>query len=231
MRLLFVARVPYAVPMDARKPASPARSRLQARPSDDVVQALADAITRLNGDGDFIARALTESLLSERPIEAEEALSPQEINFLISSGTFTAEEFEELSLSVARGDLPARAASSLLASLNKSMSADDAAAFLDLTQTELRDFVSEGRLYAVNLASHQRFPSWQFSLASPGKVLPHLKEIIALLKGQDWISVSGLMSTPQSTMIAHREQTPVEWFRNGGDLDALEQILDAEEWG
>lgn len=231
MRLLFVARVPYAVPMDARKPASPARSRMQARPSEDVVQALADAITRLNGDGDFIARALTESLLSERPIEDEEALSPQEINFLISSGTFTAEEFEELSLSVARGYLPARAASSLLASLNQSMSADDAAAFLDLTPTELRELVSEGRLYAVNLASHQRFPSWQFSLSSPGKVLPHLKEIVALLEGQDWISVSGLMSTPQSTMVAHGEQTPVEWFRNGGDLDALEQILEAEEWG
>ncbi|WP_153302205.1 hypothetical protein [Microbacterium foliorum] len=216
--------------MDARKPAPPDRSRMKARPSEDVIQALADAITRLNGDGDFIARALTESLLSERPIEGEEAMSPQEINFLIRSETFTAEEFEELSLRVARGDLPARATSTLLASLNQSMSADDAAAFLDLTPTELRDFVSEGRLYAVNLEGHQRFPSWQFSLSSPGKVLPHLKEIIALLKGKDWISVSGLMSTPQSTMVAHGKQTPVEWFRSGGDLDALEQTLQAQKW-
>ena len=61
-------------------------------------------------------------------------------------------------------------------------------------------------------------------------MLPHLKEIIALLKGKDWISVSGLMSTPQSTMVAHGKQTPVEWFRSGGDLDALEQTLQAQKW-
>lgn len=50
------------------------------------MRALEDAIARLNGDGNYIARALTESLLAERPIVDEPSLSPEEIDFLITSG-------------------------------------------------------------------------------------------------------------------------------------------------
>ncbi|MCK2024346.1 hypothetical protein KZC52_15545 [Microbacterium sp. kSW2-24] len=209
---------------------SRATAHLTPRPSEDAMRALEDAIARLNGDGDYIARALTESLLAERPIVDEPSLSPDEINFLITSGEFTAEEFDDIELRVRRGSLPAIAANTLVAGLHRSMSDDAVRGFLDLNDQELDDLVTAGRLYAVDVAGHRRFPWWQFSLSSPGKLLPHLTEIIALLGGQHWISVSGLMSTPQSTMIAEGQHTPVEWFRIGGGIDALERTLEAQRW-
>lgn len=64
------------------------------------MRALGDAIARLNGDGDYVARAMTESLLAERPMTEEPSLSPEEIEFLISSGEFTPEEFDDIAMQV-----------------------------------------------------------------------------------------------------------------------------------
>jgi hypothetical protein len=194
------------------------------------MRALEDAIARLNGDGDYIARALTESLLVERPIVDEPSLSPEEIDFLISSGEFTAEEFDDIATRVRRGDLEAGAANALVAGLHRTMSDDDVRGFLDLDDKELNHLVTARRLYAVDVAGRRRFPSWQFSLSSPGKLLPHLTEIIALLAEEHWISASGLMSTPQSEMVMEGEHTPVEWFRAGGGIEALVEILETERW-
>ncbi|MCZ0710813.1 MULTISPECIES: hypothetical protein [Microbacterium] len=209
---------------------SKATAHLMPRPSEDAMRALEDAIARLNGDGNYIARALTESLLAERPIVDEPSLSPEEIDFLITSGEFTPEEFDDIELRVRRGSLPAIAANTLVAGLHRSMSDDAVRGFLDLNNQELDDLVTAGRLYAVDVAGHRRFPWWQFSLSSPGKVLPHLTEVIALLGKKHWISVSGLMSTPQDTMVIEGKHTPVEWFRAGGGIDALEAILEAQRW-
>lgn len=216
--------------MTADELQSKATVRLQPRPSDDAMHALEDAITRLNGDGDYVARALTESLLAERPMMDEPSLSPEEAEFLITSGEFTPEEFDDIATRVRRGALPASAANTLVAGLHRSMSDDAVRGFLDLNDQELNDLVTAGRLYAVDVAGQRRFPWWQFSLSSPGKLLPHLTAIIALLGETHWISVSGLMSTPQSTMVVEGAHTPVEWFRTGGGIDALEEILEAQRW-
>ncbi|CAD5140749.1 conserved protein of unknown function [Microbacterium sp. Nx66] len=194
------------------------------------MHALEDAIARVNGDGDYIARALAESLLAERPMTDEPSLTPEEAEYLISSGDFTREEFEDIASRVRRGALPAGAANALVAGLHRTMSDDDVRGFLDLNDPELNDFVTEGRLYAVEVAGQRRFPWWQFSLSSPGKLLPRLTEIIALLEEEHWISVSGLMSTPQDTMVIEGKHTPVEWFRAGGGIDELEEILETQRW-
>jgi hypothetical protein len=194
------------------------------------MQALEDAITRLNADGDYIVRALTGSLLAERPMTDEPSLTPEEAEYLITSGDFTPEEFDDIATRVRRGALPAGVANTLVANLHSSMSADAVRGFLGLNHQELDDLVAAGRLYAVEIAGQRRFPSWQFSLSSPGKLLPHLTEIIALLGEKHWISVAGLMSTPQDTMVTEGEHTPVEWFRNGGTIDALEDILKGQRW-
>lgn len=194
------------------------------------MRALGDAIARLNADGDYVARALTESLLAERPMTDEPSLAPEEIDFLISSGEFTPEEFDDIATRVRRGALPAGAANALVAELHRSMSEDDVRGFLDLSDDELEQLVSTGRIYAVDIAGKRRFPAWQFSLSSPGKLLPHLAEIIALVAANRWLSVAGLMSTPQSEMVAEGKQTPVQWFRDGGGIDALAEILEAERW-
>lgn len=194
------------------------------------MHSLASAIARINGDGDYIARVLTESLLAERPNSDEPDLSPEEINFLISSGEFTPDEFEEVALQVSRGALPAGAATALLAGLHQSMSIDDVRGFLDISGEEVQRLVETNNLYAIEIAGQRRFPSWQFSNGSPGKILPHLREIIALVGQRDWLSVSGLMTTPQDTMISRGRQTPVEWSRRGGNVRALETLIEDEDW-
>lgn len=192
--------------------------------------ALCDAITHLNADGNYVAEALTQSILAQRPISREDHLSPQEADYLVRSGAFTPEEFEETLRQVNRGDLPLGVASTLLASLHRSLTAESTALFLKLDAAMLQQAVTNGELYAVEVAGQMRFPSWQFSLSSPGKLLPHLSEIISLLTETNWISVSGLMATPQSTMVAEVPQTPVEWFRGGGDIDALRRIIESQKW-
>lgn len=206
------------------------RHRWQAEPSAVSMAALADAIARLNADGDYVASVLTGALLAQRPVSDDEDPTPQEAGYLVSSGATTPEDFQETSSRVARGSLPAVAASTLLTSLHQSMSAESAALFLHLDEASLNRAVENGELYAVDVAGHRRFPSWQFSLSSPGKLLPHLAEIIALLRERNWISVSGLMATPQTAMVAEGRQTPVEWFRSGGGIEALERIVEGQKW-
>lgn len=211
-------------------PRPTSRTALRARPSQPAMHALEEAITRLNADGDFIARAMTESLLAARPISDEPTLSPEESDYLTSSGAFGAKKLQDTSAAVAKGSLTASAANTLLAGLHQSMSPAETRGFLKLTEDQLEELVMGGRLYAVEVAGEQRFPAWQFSLGSPGKLLPHLPEIIAILGEKHWISAAGLMSTPQSAMVAHGKQTPVEWFRGGGGIEALEKIVEAQKW-
>lgn len=215
--------------MNDSSAASPGRTR-QARPSDDLIADLADAITRLNADGDFIARAITSSLLAERPVSDETPLSAEEIDYLVRSGSFTAEKLEDTADRLARGELQLAVVSTLLSSLHDSLSADDVRGFLKVSATELDDQVAAGLIYEVEVAGRRRFPSWQFSLSSPGKLLPHLPEIIALVKDDHWISVSGMMHTPQTTMVTRGRHTPVEWFRSGGGIEALRQIKEGQKW-
>lgn len=228
--LLFVSSPFYAGRMTADESRSTADARFQAQPSAGAMQALEDAITRLNADGDYIARALTGSLLAERPMTDEPSLTPEEAEYLITSGEFTPEEFDDIATRVRRGELQADVANTLVANLHSSMSDDAVRGFLDLRDENLDDLVAARRLYAVEIAGQRRFPSWQFSLSSPGKLLPHLPEIIALVADEHWISVAGLMSTPQDTMVIEGEHTPVEWFKNGGAIDALQDILEGERW-
>lgn len=202
----------------------------QATPSAESMATLADAIARLNADGDYVARVLTGALVAQRPVDDKEDLTQQEAEYLVGSGAFTPEKFRDTSIRVARGSLPAGAATALLTSLHQSMSAESAALFLHIDEAALNQAVEDGELYAVDVSGHRRFPSWQFSLSSPGKLLPHLAEIIALLRDKNWISVSGLMATPQAAMVAEGRQTPVEWFRNGGGIEALERIVEGQKW-
>jgi hypothetical protein len=194
------------------------------------MHALENAITRVNGDGDYIARLLTETLLAERPLSDEPPLSGAEADVLIASGAFTRETLADISDRVRRGSLSAVAASTLVSHVHSSMSNDDVRGFLDLSPAELDRAVEARNLYAIEVGGMRRFPMWQFSVSSPGKLLPHLAEIIELVGTMNWISVAGLMSTTQSEMESFGAQSPVEWFRQGGEIGALEAVLARKSW-
>jgi len=111
------------------------------------------------------------------------------------------------------------------------MSLDNVTGFLKWDEEAVRAAVSEGRLYAIEISGRLRFPVWQFSLESPGKLLPGLAEVIQVVTPRwGWTSVAGFMATAQSSLVATGRKTPVAWLRDGGDVDTVRQIVESDDW-
>jgi hypothetical protein len=143
----------------------------------------------------------------------------QRKRYLIESGDFTAEELDAAAREVDRGALQLGIAEAFLSHLQSTMSLDDVTGFLGWDEKSARAAVSEQRLYAIDIAGRLRFPSWQFNVGSPHKLIPGLSEVIEVVTSRwEWPSVAGFMATPQSSLVAKGRKTPVEWLRDGGDV-------------
>jgi hypothetical protein len=213
---------PDAVPPDA------ADGRTRRPVSEATVQRLADAVARLANDPDYFIQALTDLLLAMKPISLAR-LSENEARFLIESGSFTAEEWAVTSASVTRGALQLSATEGWLLALFATKSMEDVAGFLDWSEEDVRSAVADGSLYAVKISGRLRFPTWQ--LGSPGRLLPGLPELIAVISPRwNWQSAAGFMATRQSKLVAEGRKTPVEWLRDGGDVNAVKEIVEASDW-
>ncbi len=93
----------------------------------------------------------------------------------------------------------------------------------------LRVVPSKSDRERVLLVSPDSHTFW-LAVGSPGKLLPYRTEIVDIVKDKGWISVSALMATQQSTMVTEGKHSPVEWFRRGGDVDALARIIEGQKW-
>ena len=197
---------------------------------DDSLRQLGEAIDHVGGDAGFMTRALAEFLLAQRPVSTSRLTRGQE-RFLIESGSFTAEELASTSKEVNKGSLQLAAAQAWLSNLLATMSLEDATGFLGWEEEAVRTAVSEGHLYAIDVSGRVRFPVWQFNVGHPNKLIPGLTEIIQVVTPRwDWHSVAGFMATPQSSLVAEGRKTPVAWLRDGGDVDAVRQIVESDDW-
>jgi hypothetical protein len=178
--------------------------------SDDAVRRLVQAIGRLGNDADYFMDALTEKLLSMEPLLKPEPDDDADRAFLIASGSFSAAEYDAARRSVARGSLQLRVVESWFSSLAGTLSLKAMAGFL----------------YAVEISGRLRFPEWQLSLSSPGKLLPGLAEVIAADNPKrSWIVLAGLMGTPQEDLYGEGHKTPVAWLRDGGDVRRVTDVV------
>jgi len=194
--------------------------------SDDAVRRLAQAIERLGNDADYFIDALTEKLLSMEPLLKPEPDDDSDRAFLIASGSFSAAEYDAARRSVARGSLQLRVVESWFSSLAGTLSLEAIAGFLHWSDDEVATAVANGRLYAVEIAGRLRFPEWQLSLSSPGKLLPGLAEVIAADNPKrSWIVLAGLMGTPQADLYGEGHKTPVAWLRDGGDVRRVTDVV------
>jgi hypothetical protein len=194
--------------------------------SDDAVRRLAQAIERLGNDADYFVDALTEKLLSIEPLIKPEPDDDSDRAFLIASGSFSAAEYDAARRSVARGSLQLRVVESWFSSLAGTLSLNAMAGFLHWSDDEVTTAVADGRLYAVEISGRLRFPEWQLSLSSPGKLLPGLAEVIAADNPKrSWIVLAGLMGTPQEDLYGEGHKTPVAWLRDGGDVTRVTDIV------
>ncbi|TFC29177.1 hypothetical protein E3O55_09895 [Cryobacterium sp. MDB1-18-2] len=199
------------------------------RVSEAAIRRLADAVARLANDPEYFVEALTDMLMAMKPISMER-LSANEVRFLIESGAFSADEWAETSAAVDRGSLQVGATEGWLLGLFETSSMEVVTGFLDWNEQAVRAAVEDGRLYAIEISGRLRFPTWQFS-RSPERLLPGLTEIIRVVTSRwNWQSVAGFMATPQSSLVAEGRQTPVEWLRDGGDLNDVIEIIEASDW-
>ncbi|WP_130176564.1 hypothetical protein [Cryobacterium sp. SO1] len=197
---------------------------------DDALRQLGQAIDHIAGDSDYIVRSLTDMLLAMRPA-SRNGLSKQQERFLIESGTFTAEELDSTSSEVDRGSLQLGAAEAWLSNQLTSMSLEDVAGFLGWNEDEVRPAVTERRLYAIEISGRLRFPAWQFNFGYPNKLIPGLTEVIEVVSPRwDWQSVAGFMATPQSSLVAEGQKSPVDWLRDGGNVHDVIEIVEASDW-
>jgi hypothetical protein len=198
--------------------------------SEDAARRLAEAVARLGNNPSYFVEALTDMLMTLKPVSGN-GLSNQQERFLIESGSFTAEELASTSREVNKGSLQLSAAQAWLSNLLATMSLEDATGFLGWDEQAVRTAVSEGRLYAIEVSGRVRFPVWQFNVGHPNKLIPGLTEIIQVVTPRwNWHSIAGFMATPQSSLVAEGRQTPAEWLRDGGDVDAVKQIVESDDW-
>jgi hypothetical protein len=207
-----------------------AAGRIGPTVSDEAVRRLAEAVAHLANDPDYFLQALTDMLLAMRPVTRNRH-SEDEVRFLVESGDFTAETWAETSASVDRGSLQLSETEGWLMALFATRSLEDAAGFLGRSEEAVKAAVAEKRLYAIEISGRLRFPAWQFNVGSPEKLIPRLTEIIEVVTPRwGWRSVAGFMNTPQSSLVAEGRKTPVEWLRDGGDVNKVRQIVESGDW-
>jgi len=194
--------------------------------SDAAVRRLAQAIERLGNDANYFMDALTEKLLSMEPLLKPEPDDDNDRAFLIASSSFSAAEYDAARRSVARGSLQLRVVESWFSSLAGTLSLKAMAGFLHWSDDDVTTAVADGSLYAVEISGRLRFPEWQLSLSSPGKLLPGLAEVIAADNPKrSWIVLAGLMGTPQEDLYGEGHKTPVAWLRDGGDVTRVTDVV------
>ncbi|MFJ3393660.1 hypothetical protein [Leifsonia aquatica] len=198
--------------------------------SEATVRELARAIARLNNDPEWFMEALLEFLYSVRPVQPNRLTEAQK-RYLIESGDFTAESLAETEADVDRGSLQLSVIQGWLTHLLDTSSLDETAGYLGMAEDQVIGLVEEGRLYATAVHGRLRFPHWQFDVSKPGKVLPHLPEVIQAVR-PDWQSQSlaAFMATPQEDLVAEGRKTPTAWLRDGGDVQEVIDLIELDRF-
>ncbi len=191
---------------------------------------LAEAIARLGNDPRFFVEALTEKLLSMRPVSTQTEIIGPERHFLIASGTFTEHELEDAEAEVRRGTLQLADIQTWMHSLADTLSRNETSRFLTITEDELREAVERRELMAVPAAGRLRFPRWQFDARQPDRRLPGLQALIARMPDAPDLAWASFMNTPQQELIWFGPQTPRQWLQNGGSIADVLELVDDDEW-
>ncbi|MDD9153988.1 hypothetical protein PUY80_15570 [Plantibacter flavus] len=208
-------------------PHPPASAAYSPCASDESVRELADAVAHLGGDGQYMVDALIEMVLSLRPI-TKSTMSADQRGFLIESGTLSEERLAAAEAKAERGSLALKGIESGLSMVVRTASLEATCAYLDWDESTVRSAVSEGRLYAFEIAGRPRFPTWQFHRPAPDGLLPHLSDLIAALPPH-WVPqvVSGFMETSQPTLVSTGPTRPAEFILRTGNFDVVRAVLES----
>ncbi|MDY0913006.1 hypothetical protein [Rathayibacter festucae] len=186
----------------------------------DGLDALWRAVRRRGGDERTLVALLTEqaSLLARQQSPGG-GLIQAEADFLVESGTMTAEELTAAEAEVARGELADLERRTRLQAIVDSFGTAEVAARLRIDETRVRHRKAKDGLYAFKVGSKLRFPAWQFTDDRERPMLPGVPALVkAIPADMHPASVHGFMTTPQEELlIGETSVTPVRWLTGGGD--------------
>jgi len=192
------------------------------------VEYLMATVAAQGGDAELAALLIRESADSLTTRQSRGgALSDEQADFLVESGTFTAERLEQVEGRVARGDLADLERRTRLAAVIDSVSAAEVALRLGIDASRVRHRQSKGGLYAFMVGGKRRYPMWQFTDDPKQPVLPGLPALVeAFPEDMHPASIEHFMETPQEDLVVEgRGVTPPEWLQLGGGPQSVVDIL------
>lgn len=200
----------------------------QSAATSRAAQSLVDAIAALPGDSLFILESLAETASSLQAAVPAAPVDPDSRRFLVESGTFTKEALDAAESKIARGSLAIHRLRNQLILALQTYSIEEAGAFLKEPAEVVRERLDRRELIAYDVADRLRLPTWQFVPHTPDRLLPGLSRLVPALSALGQLNAAGFMSTPQEDLVEHGARTPTDWLSDGGDISAVEKILDSE---
>ncbi|SDQ14286.1 hypothetical protein SAMN02800687_0536 [Curtobacterium sp. UNCCL20] len=158
--------------------------------------------------------------------------TPEEEEFLIRSGSCTREEYAESNAEVARGELDEIERRTELEGLVASLTGEEAAEWLSISDAELHALLAAGEVTAFVCHGQLRYPAWQFTDDPAMPVLPGLARLTPAWGEQKHPStILGFMYNADLEIEGTDESfTPVERLSIGGDVQVVLDHLEAASW-
>ncbi|MET4053158.1 hypothetical protein ABID81_002533 [Frigoribacterium sp. PvP054] len=205
-------------------------SEFRVDSGDDAIAEFVDTVNDLGVDGRWLVQGLTDFLRRQKR-GGGPGMTAEERKFVVESGSMTEAELVDSEKRVAKGSLEKSAAELWLGTYQETWSASTVAHFMGWTEDEVLAAAEGQRIYGVPVRDRLRFPRWQFSLGSPGRLIPHLETVLPVLTEHwDWISISAFMSVRQRSLVAEGRKTPRSWLRDGGDPAAISEIIEGDKY-
>lgn len=112
--------------------------------------------------------------------------------------------------------------------------AEEVAHGLGVSASRIRQKRLAGELWAIPDGHSWVFPILQFETADdggPSRQVRGLDQILkALPAGLHPVAIAGFLRTPQPDLFHDRAMTPVEWLRDGGDIDQAITAAANTDW-
>lgn len=200
-------------------------------PTSEVIDRFAQAVARLEVDGDWLVEALTRHMRSMQ--STDPSLSADDRKLLLADlASSLGMPIDREASAIDRGDLHLKIVRTWLNSVCATLSVDETKAFLQIDDEELVRRVASRHLVPVKLNGQLRFPDWQFDPRnSPMKTIRNLPDIFESLEadGAGWQSDAAFMATPQDSLRAVVATTPYQWLQAGGAVSAVLDLIDGRD--
>jgi hypothetical protein len=172
------------------------------------------------------AEELTSALDTLPPIRPDAAsLSANE------AALYDAADFVESEQAYARVTLEAAGHTARL--LSTAYSAREVADLLGVTDSRVRQRRGDRTLWAIEDGGGWVFPSLQFedAVGRRGQIR-HLDQVLpAIPTDLHPLAVARLLTTAQPDLIVDGQQvSPLQWLRDGGDVEVVRAIVEAADW-